>query len=454
VAFETSAGPEPFASERGDALAAIRVRPPGPESRALSARLVRVEAPAFEARRAARGQTSGVDMSPIVLAGGRGANVLDVDGNRYVDLAAGFGAALLGHGPSAAHAAVHAQLDRLAQGLGDLYASDVKVALLERLASLLPGGARALLCQSGADAVTAAMKTAVLATGKPGVIAFEGAYHGLGYAPLAACGFKDSFRLPFAAQLNAHVRFVPYPGRDTTTEAVLEALRAELARADVGAVLLEPILGRGGVIVPPDGFVVEVARLARAAGAVLIADEIWTGLGRSGSLCRSVEVGAAPDIVCFGKGLGASMPIAAIVGRAEVMAAWARDGETIHTSTHAGAPLGCAAALATLEELETSRLAARSSELGRRFSEALRAALASSSAVRDVRGAGLMIGVETTSGLVGLRAFRALLERGFLITTGGRAGEVLVATPPLTISEEQLFSSVPAFVDALSEASA
>ena len=141
-------------------------------------------------------------MLPIVLASGRGSNLFDVDGNRYVDLCAGFGALLLGHGATPVLRAVEAQAERLLQALGDVYAADTKVALLERLASLHPGvRPRVLLGQSGGDAVTAAIKTARLATGRPGLVAFEGAYHGLGYAPLAACGLRASYRVPFADQL-------------------------------------------------------------------------------------------------------------------------------------------------------------------------------------------------------------------------------------------------------------
>jgi 4-aminobutyrate aminotransferase / (S)-3-amino-2-methylpropionate transaminase / 5-aminovalerate transaminase len=163
--------------------------PPGPVSRAWSARASAVESPAFDARREARREASGAEQGPIVYAEARGVNVFDVDGNCYVDLTAGFGAQLLGHGAEGPARALAAQGQKLWQALGDVYSSDVKIALLERLAALYPEpGARVLLGQSGADAVTAAMKTALLATGRPGVVAFEGSYHGMSYAPLAASG--------------------------------------------------------------------------------------------------------------------------------------------------------------------------------------------------------------------------------------------------------------------------
>lgn len=439
-----------IASVTDDQPPLVIAPPPGPRSIAFASRLIASECPAFAERRQARAQTDGAASLPITLAHGRGSNIFDVDENRYVDLAAGFGAALLGHGPSAAHAAVSAQTGTLAQGLGDLFASDVKVELLERLASLHPEpGARVLLGQSGADAVTAAMKTAMLATGRPGVLAFEGAYHGLSYAPLAACGFRASFREAFAEQLNPHVVFAPYPKRASELDAVLSKVESLLASGSVGGVLVEPILGRGGVRVPPEGFLTALGELAKRHGALVIADEIWTGIGRSGSLLASVAAGLVPDLICVGKGLGASFPISACIGSEAAMRAWSRGGEVLHTSTHAGAPIGCAAAVATLNEVATRGLARRARTLGERLRAELRSWLASSRSVVEVRGRGLIVGVELASGGLGLTMFRKLLEHGYLVTVGGRAGEVLVLTPPLTIAEPILMGVAPVLSDLL-----
>jgi 4-aminobutyrate aminotransferase / (S)-3-amino-2-methylpropionate transaminase / 5-aminovalerate transaminase len=427
---------------------------PGPRSREAMARLGERECPAFAERRQSRSSGTS-DPSGIVLARGEGANLYDVDGNRYVDLAAGFGAVLLGHGPSAAHAAAHTQIDRLVQGLGDLYASDVKVELVEQLARLHPDpGARVLLCQSGADAVTAALKTAALRTERPGVVAFEGAYHGLGYAPLAACGFKASFREPFEAQLNPHVHFAPFPSTSEAAAECLASVERSLATGEIGAVLFEPLLGRGGVVVPPPGFLRELVALARAHGALSIADEIWTGLGRAGGMLRSFDEGASTDLVVLGKGLGASFPISACIGSADAMSGWSRGGSVIHTSTHAGAPLGCAAALATLSELEQRALPARARIVGERVRRLAHERLASSRGFVQVRGAGLVIGVELASGALGLAAHGALLARGYLLTLGGRSTEVLVATPPLDIAEPLLDAWIEALAEVLGELAA
>jgi 4-aminobutyrate aminotransferase/(S)-3-amino-2-methylpropionate transaminase len=427
------------------ALPEIHVAPPGPRSRALAARLAAVESPAVDARREERARTSGHEQVPIVYDHGAGPNVVDVDGNRYVDLAAGFGALLLGHAPATVAEAVAAQERRLWLALGDVYAAEPKVALCERLVRLFPEpGARVMLGASGADAVTAALKTAVLATGRSGVVAFEGAYHGLSHGPLAACGLRPSFREPFAEQLNAHVVFAPYPTDAASLDGSIGAVERALSTREVGAVLVEPILGRGGCVVPPAAFLPALQRVCARAGALLVCDEIWTGLGRSGAWLASVDAGVVPDVVCLGKGLGGGLPISACVGRGNVMAAWGEHGgTTIHTATHFGAPVACAAALATLAAL--AGLDVRAREVGARWAEGLRHAL-QGCRVADVRGQGLMIGVELEGGAArALAVTRQLLQRGWIVLTGGAAGDVLTLTPPLDIDEALL----EAFTDAL-----
>lgn len=429
----------PVTESVGNEPPEVRVAPPGPLSRAAAQRLEQVECPAFGRRREARASAAGAEMLPIVLASGRGSNVVDVDGNRYVDLCAGFGALLLGHGATPVRQAVEGQLARLAMALGDVYAADAKIALLEWLASLHPGHApRVLLGQSGSDAVTAALKTATLATGRPGVVAFEGAYHGLGYAPLAACGFRGSYRAPFAPQLNPQVTFAPYPRDEAGVALSLDVLEATLRGGEVGAVLIEPILGRGGCVVPPDAFVLGVCEAAHRHGALVVADEIWTGLGRSGAMTRTGAIGAKADILCFGKGLGGGLPISACVAPEAIMDAWARDEEVIHTSTHSGSPLACAAAVATLDALRIQRLVPRARDVGAAFASELRATLAGRPGFVEVRGEGLMVGVELASAELGLRAMRGMLAEGYVVLTGGLRGEVLTLTPALTTPEALL----------------
>jgi 4-aminobutyrate aminotransferase/(S)-3-amino-2-methylpropionate transaminase len=306
-----------------------------------------------------------------------------------------------------------------------------------------------MLGQSGADAVTIAIKSAALATGRTGLVAFEGAYHGLSYAPLAACGLRASFREPFSSQLNPDVTFVTYPKTEAQARDVLRQIADVMARGTAGAVLVEPVLGRGGVVPAPEGFLERLGLLAKQHGVLIIADEIWTGMGRSGSIVRSVAEGLVPDLLCLGKGLGASFPISACVGSEAVMLAWARGGEVVHTSTHAGAPVGCAAALATIDAVVDGKLDERAARLGRSLVEAIRGALGARAV--DVRGAGLLVGVELASGKAGLGAFRKLLERGYMVTVGGSAAEVVVITPPLTIDEPLLLDFPRVLADVVRE---
>ncbi len=418
----------------------IAVAPPGPMSRMLAAKLAAVECPAFDARRHARTEESGVDQSPIVYASARGSNVVDADGNRYVDLAAGFGALVLGHSPKRVARALEAQGDRLWLALGDVYSADVKVALCERLAKLFPEPrARVMLGLSGADAVTAALKTAAIATGKPGVIAFTGGYHGLSHGPLAACGLNEGFRAPFAGQLGTRVEFLPYPTNEAQLEVCKMALGAALDRGGAGCVLVEPLLGRGGCVVPQAGFLAMLREACDRSRTLLVADEVWTGLGRSGAMLASVDAGVVPDLVCIGKALGGGMPISACIGREKAFAAWgAHGGSALHTATHFGAPLACAAAIATLDAVASETLPSRAREVGERWIDAL-CDQTRGRGVVAVRGRGLMVGVELEGGAGrALGVTRRLLQRGYLVLTGGVRGDVLTLTPPLNIDEPLL----------------
>lgn len=432
----------------GEEPPAILTPPPGPESRSWQVRHQHVSAP------------MGPMLEPsaprgIVYATAQGSNVVDVDGNRYVDLAAGFGAALLGHRHPSIARVLGIQSERLWHALGDVYPGDAKIGLCEKLAALYPErGAMVVLGQSGADAVTAALKTCVLATEKPGVLAFGGSYHGLSYAPLAASSLRSSYFEPFLPQLNPHVRFVDYPSDLNELDACLGQARSWLAEGSIGAILVEPILGRGGVIVPPAAFLRELSALGREHGALLVADEIWTGLGRSGRLFYSTQHGVVPDLICLGKGLGGGLPMSALVGRGDVMRAWQREREVVHTSTFAGSPLAAATSIATLDVLARADLPARAAELGSRFLRALSDAAARVSPSVTVRGAGLMVGIDLALGDgAAARLQRALLSRGYLTTTGGGRREVLVLTPPLTIDEQLLLGFVDVFAGALSELS-
>jgi 4-aminobutyrate aminotransferase / (S)-3-amino-2-methylpropionate transaminase / 5-aminovalerate transaminase len=454
--------PPPIDEESGEPgaeLPLIRATPPGSMSKAWLARLHNVDAPWTEARRERRAAISGLDESPIVLVSAKGSNVADLDGNRYVDLVACFGAALLGHGSSRVARTIEMQSSRLIFGLGDVYPSDSKIALTERLARLFPEpGARAMLGLSGADAVDAAMKTALLATGRPGIIAFEGGYHGLATGPLALNGLRPEYRTPFSAHTSKHVTFAPYAKREGELDQALSAVNDAAKSGEVGAIIVEPILGRGGVHVPPPGFLSGLREIADRTGALLIADEIWTGLGRSGAILRTVEDGVTPDLICLGKGLGGGLPMSACIGRGAVLEAWRNPkgvspelaesglhGEAIHTATHFGNPLACACAIAVLDSIFGQKLHQRAHEEGENLMKMLRDACGPETKVKEIRGKGLIVGIEVEGGNQrALGLVRDLLMTGWLVLTGG-AGDVITVTPPLNIPRKLLEGFVERF---------
>lgn len=408
----------------GTALPALITEIPGPASVALIDVLARYESPGVTTRRGRANEARGLHPDPPVWARSRGANVWDADGNRYLDLTAGFGVALIGHGHPQVVEAVGDQAKTLLHAMGDVFPNAPRIRLMERLAALAPGDlSQTLLTTSGAEAVEAALKTAAMKTGRPGVLAFEGSYHGLSYGALAVSHYKEAFRAPFRAQLGDHVTHRPY-GEG------LGDLDRLLAQGHIGAILVEPILGRGGQVVPPEGWLLGLRRLGDRRGAVLIFDEIFTGLGRTGTWWAGDHEAVVPDILCVGKALGGGMPVSAAVARPDVMAAWGKaQGEAIHTSTFLGHPVAAAGALAALEVLETMDAPRRAREIEVQVRDRLG---------DRVRGRGAMLGVETGSTGRAAAITGALLAKGILVLPGGVDGDIVSLTPPLVITDAQL----------------
>ena len=431
-------------SQAGASLPSIRTAVPGERARAYLDLLEETECPAFTARRARRAGQSGASHDPIVWQEAVGSNVIDADGNVFVDLTSGFGAALLGHRDPAVAGAIRAQSEKLIHALGDVHPSVPKLELLKRLKTIAPmPDARVLLCLSGSDAVEAALKTAALYTKKHGILAFEGAYHGLAHGPLAACGYARDFRQPFEAQLNPESHFIPFPLDEGAAPQALDHARAILRERPIGAILIEPILGRGGIHIPPPGFLKALKALGREHGALFIVDEIFTGIGRTGALFRIEAEGLIPDLLCLGKGLGGGMPVSACIGGHEVMSAWGDPvGEAIHTGTFFGHPLGAASALAVLDAVRDRDLARRAHELGERFKIEAEARIQ-----KSVRGAGLFLAIELGEDGKALELMPKLLERGYLVLPAGRSASAISLTPALTIDERLL----GAFIETLGE---
>jgi len=437
----------------GALLPELVVPPPGANSLDLARRLGRVES---------RNVTHLTRTFPVFWEAAAGANVRDVDGNVYLDLTGAFGVSVAGHSNQVVGEEIRKQSERLVHGMGDVHPPARKVEFLEALAGLAPWPeSRTILGSSGSEAVESALKTALLATGKAGILAFEGSYHGLTLGSLAAT-FREDFRAPFRERLYPGVRFVPFPdplrmGEEAgrrCLDSVVEAMEEGAGGEAIGAVIVEPIQGRAGVRVPPSGFLRELGRITRGAGALLIFDEIFTGLGRTGAFFACSQEGVLPDLLCLGKGLGGGLPLSACLGPREVMDAWPpSDGEAIHTSTFLGNPLACASGLALLMELERGHLVERSRELGALLLEGLREGLADVPEVAEIRGRGLFVGVEladprTLRPLAGaaVRLAEEALRCGILVLPAGAEGHVLELSPPLVLTREQVDWAVPELV--------
>lgn len=428
----------------GDELPVIVGRVPGPASVGLATRLARVESPNITA----------VAQKPIFWDAAVGAAVRDVDGNTYIDLTAGFGVAHAGHANAAVAGAIGRQAIHLAHGLGDVYPPAIKVELLERLADIAPGDLGVtILASSGAEAVEAALKTALMRTGRLGVIAFEHAYHGLTYGALAAT-WRADFRRPFERQLFDGVRHAPFP-IDGDVDRAISAVRRTLhdsERSDtpVGAIMVEPILGRGGLHAAPPGFLAALRDICDGDSTLLIFDEVYTGCGRTGRWFACEHDGVDPDLLVIGKALSGSVPISAAVGTPDAMSGWPPSlGEAIHTSTFLGNPIACAAALAQLHEIERLDLLNRATELGLRI--AARGAEWSErfAAVMPPRGRGLLQGVPITGAGRALRIADRCLQAGVLVLAEGSAADVLAVTPPAVITDAQLAHALDAIEAAI-----
>jgi 4-aminobutyrate aminotransferase len=436
----------------GELLPEIRVDPPGPKSISLAQSLIQYESPAVSS--IASGHI------PIFWEEAKGSNVIDADGNLYVDLSAAFAVCSLGHRNEHVVAAIKDQSGRLLHAQGAVHPSTIREALVRKLAEVTPGDLnKAIILNTGAEAVEIAIKTAVLYTGGKSIMAFHGGFHGKTIGALSVTSHR-SYRDPFIQMLYPVVR-APYaycyrcPFTQTYPSCDLLCLRyveylldnPSTGIPDVGSVLLEPIQGHEGWIVPPDDYLPRMREICNKRGLLMIVDEIITGFGRTGEMFAVNHAGVVPDLICFGKAMAGGFPISAAVGTTKVMNAWqSKSGESTHSSTFLGHPLGCAAAIAGIEEIQANDLIRRSRELGQHVTECLFDMKTRHPIMGDVRGKGLMIGVEIVRNRetkepgpdLTANICKLLLERGFILNSGGTFANVLKFSHPLVITEEQM----------------
>jgi 4-aminobutyrate aminotransferase len=381
---------------------------------------------------------------PIVAVSGEGSWLVDVDGRRYLDFTSGIGVTVTGHCHPHVVAAIAEQAGQL------LHVSVVahhqrSVELAERLGRLCPwfDQPQVFFCNSGAEAVDGSVKLARRVTGRPGIIAFRGAFHGRTLGATALTTSKAKYRQGYEP-LVPSVAIAPY----ASLGGLDELLATQMDPSTVAAVIVEPVLGEGGYLVPPVEWLAGLRSRCDSAGALLIFDEVQCGIGRTGRPFAAETFGVRPDVLLFAKGVASGLPLGGIMAERSTFEQWPAGA---HGSTFGGNPVSCAAALATLDVLDADRLWERTGEVGRVLLSQLREACAGNPVVVEVRGVGLMIGVELVSGEVASQVQRRCFEDGLLVLTCGPRDQVLRLVPPLTVSDAELAQGLRTFVAALAK---
>ncbi len=413
----------------------IEMTPPGPRAQALIERDNRVAASCY------------ARCHPLVVRRACGSVVEDVDGNRYLDFAAGGAVCTVGHCHAKVVAAIERQTRELIHIGGMAFRSEPMIALSEKLASIAPGRSakRVFLTSGGTEAIEAAIKLARWRTRRQWIIAFRGAFHGRSIGALSLTSSRYHLREGFGP-LMPMVAHVPYGD--------VEAIRSELfgqqmAPEEVAAIFVQPLLSEGEFLLPSEGFLPSLRKLCDKHGILLVADEVHSGFGRTGKMFACQHFGVVPDILAVSKGIAGGLPLGAIIAPEEVMT-WPVDA---HGSTHGGNPVACAAALATLDLLE-SGLIAHGAEAGTRLRERLERIAERRRCFRGVRGLGLLCGVDVVSRKTG-RPYPPLRDR--ILAEAFRRGLILLGcgdatirfTPPLLLNEAQVDVGLDVFDEAV-----
>jgi 4-aminobutyrate aminotransferase len=430
----------------------IKTELPGPKARAMIARDAAVVSPSYPRD------------YPFAMSHGRGTEVWDVDGNRFLDFASGIAVCATGH----AHPEVVDAVQRAAEKflhISSDYWHENFVGLAERLAEVAPMGepVMSFLCQSGTESVEGALKLARYVTGRPRFIGFLGGFHGRTMGSLSFTSSKYTQQKGFAPTMPG-VTHVPYPnpyrpllaGADQG-RAVLGYIRMLFERnvppSEVAAILVEPIQGEGGYLVPPDGFLAGLRALCDEHGILLICDEVQSGIGRTGRMFAIEHWGVRPDIVTSAKGLGSGLPIGAVIAKRSIMEHWKRGA---HGNTYGGNPVTCAAAITTLDLVRREYMA-NAARAGEHFMTRLRELARDYPCVGDVRGKGLMIGMELIEGDAERTPARALCDA--LVTRAYQNGLILLSCgtstvrfmPPLSVTAAEIDEAVQLLRGSLDE---
>jgi 4-aminobutyrate aminotransferase/(S)-3-amino-2-methylpropionate transaminase len=401
----------------------------------------------------------GISTSPLVVARAEGARVWDAEGREYLDFAGGIGCQNLGHAPAAVVAAIHEQVDRFLHQCFMVGMYEPYVDVCRRLAELSPcrgADQKSILVNSGAEAVENAVKIARAATGRPAVIVFDRAFHGRTTLTLAMTSKVVPYKLGFGPLAPEVYRApAPYPLRGVTTEDALHGLEAlfkqDVSPTSVACLVLEPVQGEGGFLVMPADFLQALRELCDAHGILLVADEVQSGVGRTGRVWAVEHMGVEPDLLVSGKSLGGGLPLAAVTGRAEVMDAVGPGGLG---GTFGGNPVACAAAAVVLDEIASPAFRERAEEVGALIRARLDAL--ENPAIAEVRGLGPMLALELTdqTPLLANAVTAAARERGLVLLSCGLYGNVIRILAPLVATDDELARGLDILEEALEHASA
>jgi 4-aminobutyrate aminotransferase / (S)-3-amino-2-methylpropionate transaminase / 5-aminovalerate transaminase len=401
----------------------------------------------------------GVATPTLVVDRAEGARVWDVDGREFLDFAGGIACQNLGHGPSGVVAAIHRQVDRYLHQCFMVGTYEPYIEVCRRLDELWPGDAetKSILVNSGAEAIENAVKIARAATGRPGVVVFDRAFHGrtsLTMAMTAKLVYKDGFGPPATDVYRAAA---PYPFRGVSTDDALASLALlfaqDVAPEAVACFVLEPVQGEGGFIPMPPEFLQALRRICDEHGIVYVDDEVQAGCGRAGTMWAIEQLGIEPDLLVSGKTLGGGLPLAGVTGRAELM-------DSVHVGglggTFGGNPVACAAALAVLDALTEPGFAGRAEQMGARLRARLEEIAARHSLVGEVRGLGPMLALELRdpSPELAKATTAAAFEKGLLLLACGLYGNVIRLLPPLTATDEELERGLGLLEESLGDAGA
>ena len=370
---------------------------------------------------------------PVTVEKGKGSHVWDINGKEYIDCMGGYGVALVGHQNERVTKAIKEQVDKIITVHSSLY-NKTREEFLKTLIGLAPKGlSQVHLNNSGAEAVEAAIKFARKFTGKKGMVAMKGSYHGKSLGALSLT-FNPKYKKAFEP-LVEKVSFASFGDIQSVRDAIDD---------DTAFVILEPIQGESGIVVAPEGFLQEVRKLCDEKGILLIFDEIQAGLGRTGRLWACEHWNTVPDIMCLAKGIAGGVPMGATLVRPDILAAISK-GE--HSSTFGGNPLSCAAGIAALKALTEDGLIKNSEEMGKIFIEGLEKLKENHSIIREIRGKGLMIGVELKFEVKDV--LMNLIDKGVLVLYSGR--NILRILPPLVITENDITKVLQTLDTVLSE---